>query len=63
MQLYLDLVAFFFGSLKLADENVLVDLDLLFALFHRHFKLVLPVLEAVDFVSARVNFFAQTLNL
>lgn len=58
-----DLVALLLGSLLLALENVLVDLDLLLALIHGHLQLVLAVFKAVDFVRFHIDDVAQVLNL
>ena len=62
LELDLYLMALILGSLIFTDKDVLVNLDLLLALFHRHFKLILPILETVDFVSASVNLLTETLN-
>ena len=63
LELDLDLVALLFSRLQLADQDVLVHLDLLFTLLHGHFKLILSILKTVDFVSASVDFLAETLDL
>jgi hypothetical protein len=47
-------MAFFLSRLEFSDENVLVDLNFLFAFLHGHLKLVLLVFLAVDDVSCGV---------
>ena len=62
LELDLHLMALILSSLLLADKDVLVNLDFLLTLLHRHLELILPVLETVDFVSSGVNLFTEALN-
>lgn len=57
------LVALFLGSLLLADQDVLVHLNLLFTLLHRHLQLVLPVFKPVHGVCLLIDGVPQGLNL
>ena len=63
LELNLDLMALLLSSLEFTDQDVLVDLDLLLTLLHRHLKLILAILKTVDFVSALVDLLTQALNL
>ena len=62
LELDLHLMALILSSLVFTKEDIFMNLDLLFTLFHRHFKLIFPVLETVNFVSTGVHLLTEALN-
>ena len=54
---------FVFNGLVLSQQNIPMDLNLFFSLLHRHFQLVLLVLQSVYMVCRPVQTFLYLLNL
>jgi len=56
-------VSLFFGWLKLWNKNILVNLDFLFALFHRHLQLIFSVFKTINSVSFNIHRVSELLDL
>ncbi len=63
LQLHGHLVPFLLSSLFFTFENILVHLNLLFALLHAHFQLVLSVFQAINMVCFHIDSVSQVLYL
>ena len=56
-------VALLLSSLELTNEDVLVNLDLLFSLLHAHLQLILSVLQTIDAIGLNVYCVSEFLDL
>lgn len=62
-ELYGYFVPLLFSSFGLRDQDILMNLNFLLTLLHRHFELVLSVLKSKDAVSLHIDCVSELLNL